>query len=104
MAAVAARRAPRGGDGHPLLAKLLAACLGPVLAAAIGPEQTAFLPGRLIGDNITFLQLLPDCLRLNHTLYPNLPSSAALIFLDFRKAYDTVKEEGWRSCWYRSPP
>ena len=50
-----------------LLAKLLAARLGPVLAASIGPEQTAFLPGRLMGDNVTFLQLLPDALRLNRT-------------------------------------
>ena len=76
-----------------LLAKLLAARLGPVLAASIGPEQTAFLPGRLMGDNVTFLQLLPDTLRLNHSLRPHLPSSAALIFLDFRKAYDTINRD-----------
>jgi hypothetical protein len=73
-----------------LLAKILAARMGPVLAAAIGPEQTAFLPGRLIGDNITLLQLLPEQLRRNAALANGLPSSVAVALLDFRKAYDTV--------------
>ena len=73
-----------------LLAKILAARMGPVLAAAIGPEQTAFLPGRLIGDNITLLQLLPQQLRRNAAFANGLPSSVAVALLDFRKAYDTV--------------
>ena len=48
-----------------LLAKILASKLGPVLAKCIGPEQGAFLPERLIGDNIILRLLLPTALRLN---------------------------------------
>ena len=71
-----------------LLAKVLNARLTPVLARTLGPEQSAFLPGRLIGDNVAFLQLLPEVLRANAGR--GLPTSAVLAFLDFRKAYDTV--------------
>ena len=45
--------------------------------------QTAFLQGRQIGENILFLQLLPDMLR-------GEGRSAAVAFLDFNKAYNTV--------------
>lgn len=65
-----------------VLAKLLAIRLRPVQGAVIEPEQTAFLPRRLIGDNIMLLQLLPHALPAS--------SKAACVFLDFRKAYDTV--------------
>lgn len=74
-----------------ILAKVLANRLSPEMAATIGPEQTAFLPGRLIGDNIIFMQLLPSLLRSNGSLADlNLASKAVVAFLDFRKAYDTV--------------
>ena len=46
-----------------LLAKVLNARLAPVLARTLGPEQSAFLPGRLIGDNVAFLQMLPEVLH-----------------------------------------
>ena len=74
-----------------LCAKIIANRLGPALATVIGPEQTAFLPGRLMGDNISFLQLLPQALRCN-AAHPSqgLATSAVIAFLDFRKAYDTV--------------
>ncbi len=52
-------------------------------------NETAFLPGRLIGDNIAFFQLLPELLRSN-AQHGTQPTSAALAFLDFRKAYDIV--------------
>ena len=66
-----------------LLAKVLAARLGPALGGVIGPEQSAFLQGRQIGDNVMFLQLLPTLLRAEKR-------GAAVAFLDFVKAYDTV--------------
>ncbi|KAG1668768.1 hypothetical protein FOA52_006021 [Chlamydomonas sp. UWO 241] len=46
-----------------LMGKVLAARLAPLLSRSIPPEQTAFLPGRLIGDNLAMLQLLlsPGC-------------------------------------------
>ena len=71
-----------------LLAKVLATRWGPVLGAAIGREQTAFLPGRLIGENIMFLQLLPAALRVQASSQRS--DKAAAVFLDFKKAYDTV--------------
>lgn len=69
-----------------LLAKCLATRWGPALGAAIGKEQTAFLPGRQIGESVLFLQLLPEALRARG-------SRGAVAFLDFQKAYDTVSRE-----------
>jgi hypothetical protein len=56
-----------------LLTKILNARLAPVLARTLGPEQTAFLPGRLIGDGISFMRLLPEVLKANAAR--GLPSS-----------------------------
>jgi exonuclease III len=68
-----------------VLAKLLAYRLRHVQGAVIEPEQVAFLPGRLIGDNVMLLQLLPHALPAS--------SCAAAVFLDFRKAYDTISRD-----------
>lgn len=65
-----------------LLAKILANRLKDVQGQVIGLEQTAFLKGRHIGENILVLQLLP------HTL--PYTSKAVAVFLDITKAYDTV--------------
>jgi hypothetical protein len=87
-----------------MLAKCLAVRWGPVLGKAVGPEQTAFLPGRLIGDNITFLQLLPAALRAQYQQQQqggvgdeagagqqqHHPPHCAIAFLDVGKAYDMV--------------
>lgn len=69
-----------------ILAKVLATRLGPALNAAISAEQTAFLPGRLIGANIFALRQLPDLLRRQGR-------NAVIAFLDFAKAYDTVHRD-----------
>ena len=45
-----------------LLSKVLANRLGSCLPGLIGPEQTAFLHGRHIGENAHLLQLLPHLL------------------------------------------
>jgi hypothetical protein len=66
-----------------LMTKVLTNRLSECLAGQISKEQAAFLPGRRIGDNITFLQLLPQRLR-------QLGKAAVIAFLDFSKAYDTV--------------
>ena len=39
---------------YKLLAKALATRLGPALQHVIDPTQTAFVPGRWIGDNVLF--------------------------------------------------
>ena len=65
-----------------LLAKILADRLKAVQGQVIGQEQTAFLKGRHIGENILVLQLLPHALPAT--------SKAVAVFLDIKKAYDTV--------------
>jgi exonuclease III len=71
------------GADYRVLARVLATRLGPVMAPAINRAQTAFLPGRRMGEAVWLLQLLPGWLR-------SKGESAALAFLDFAKAYDTV--------------
>jgi hypothetical protein len=65
-----------------VLAKVLASRLQRVLGTIISPEQTAFLQGRRIGENVFFLRALAEGLPLQ--------SGAVVACLDFRKAYDTV--------------
>lgn len=66
-----------------LYAKVLALRLNPCLADLIDEEQTAFVPGRRIGENVLALQCLPELLRREGRW-------AVVAFCDFRKAYDTV--------------
>lgn len=66
-----------------LLTSVLATRFGTALSPAMGMEQTAFLPGRQIGDNIMALQLLP-------ALLTSLGMSAAVVSLDIAQAYDSV--------------
>ena len=69
-----------------LLTKVLATRLGPALATVVGLEQSAFLPGRLIGANILFLRHLPH-------LMAQQGRSCLVAFLDFAKAYDTLDRD-----------
>jgi len=78
---------------HRLLAKVLANRLAPVLARVIGQEQSGFLPGRHIGDRILFLQLLPAALAAQRAHWDSGPDSAAVVFLDFAKAFDTLDRQ-----------
>ncbi len=66
-----------------LYAKALALRLSPHLASIIDAEQTAFVPGRRIGENIMTLQCLSELLRRSGR-------SAVVAFCDFRKAYDAI--------------
>ena len=77
------------GNDYRLYAKLLARRLNPCLAGIIDPEQTAFVPGRSIGENIMLLQSLPHLLRRPGEAAGEA-RSAIVAFCDFRKAYDTV--------------
>lgn len=92
-----------------LLARVLASRIAPALATVVAPSQTAFLPGRRIGENVLFLQLLPGLLRAGlaggdgasgsgasasaapAAAAARSPQQAAVAFLDFAKAYDTVQ-------------
>ncbi|KAG1664908.1 hypothetical protein FOA52_006254 [Chlamydomonas sp. UWO 241] len=72
-----------------MMTKTLAARLAPVLATVVGPHQTAFLPGRLITDNVLFMHLLPHLLASNRAAGDG-DTAVVAAFLDFSKAYDTV--------------
>ncbi|KAG1666975.1 hypothetical protein FOA52_004258 [Chlamydomonas sp. UWO 241] len=77
------------GSDYRILAKVLATRWTPLLSAVVGPEQTAFLAGRRISDNICLKQMLPGLLAANAAEGVG-PTGAALALLDFRKAYDTI--------------
>ena len=72
-----------------LSAKVLNARLAPMLAIqdlGAGQSNQPAFSGALIGDNIAFLQLLPEVLHA--IVGRGLPTSAVLAFLDFQKASD----------------
>ncbi|KAG1668669.1 hypothetical protein FOA52_001277 [Chlamydomonas sp. UWO 241] len=77
------------GSDYRILAKVLATRWTPLLSAVVGPEQTAFLAGRRISDNICLTQMLPGLLAANAAEGVG-PTGAALALLDFSKAYDTI--------------
>lgn len=69
-----------------LLAKALAMRWGPLLAPVLSPDQTAFLPGRWIGDNV--LTHLEEISYLQEAQQPGCTAT-----LDFSKAYDRVDRQ-----------
>jgi hypothetical protein len=71
---------------YKILARVLANRFAAAMQSSIGSEQTAFLPGREIGDNIMFTQLLAAALDAT-----DLP--AGLVSLDIEQAYDSVDRE-----------
>jgi hypothetical protein len=72
---------------YKILAKVLVHRLTAAAASVVDPTQTAFLPGRWIGDNTLFH--VEQAMYLQHSTH-----SACLMFLDFEKAYDRV-DRGW---------
>ena len=76
---------------YKLLAKALAIRLGPALQHVIDPTQTAFVPGRWIGDNV--LCHLEEVEYLQQTGQPG-----CIVFLDFSKAYDRLSRSWVQNC------
>jgi hypothetical protein len=70
-----------------LVAKVLAMRMGPALDSVLDPTQTAFVPGRWIGDNVLF-----HLEELDYVAASQQP--ACILGLDFNKAYDRV-DRGW---------
>lgn len=68
---------------YKLLAKVLSNRILAPLASVVGPEQSAYLPGRQLGDAVLLLQSID-------TLLSTLKRSALLVACDFAKAYDTI--------------
>ena len=69
---------------YKLATKAVANRLKQVLPKLIDNDQTGFLKGRFIGENIRLLDSV-----INFTAAKNIPG--LLVFLDFEKAFDTVE-------------
>ena len=74
---------------YKIAAKAIANRLQNVLPKLINSDQTGFLQGRFIGENIRLIEGL-----INHTAARNIPG--LLMFLDFEKAFDSVE---WSFVW-----
>ncbi|KAL2228512.1 UNVERIFIED_CONTAM: hypothetical protein Sindi_1830900 [Sesamum indicum] len=72
---------------YKIIAKLLVQRLGVLLDKIVSPCQTAFISGRIIGDNIMLAQEL-----FSGYNQKRLPPRCALK-VDIRKAYDTVESD-----------
>ena len=68
---------------YKILAHVLANRLKKVINKLIHTDQTGYLKGRSIGQNIRLIQDVIDYFENDNT-------QGAIIFLDFRKAFDTV--------------
>ncbi len=69
---------------YKILTKALASRLKKALPLIIDPDQTGFLEGRYIGENIRTISDLIDYTSLKNT--PGI-----LLLIDFEKAFDTVR-------------
>ena len=78
-------------NDYKLLAKALASKFGPALQHVVDPTLTAFVPGRLIGDNV--LCHLEEVEYLQQTGQPG-----CMVFLDFSKAYDRLSRSWVLQC------
>ncbi len=79
---------------YKILAYILSNHLSIHLTNVIAVNQTAYMPGRFIGTNICTVQDAID-----HFALHCLPS--AVLFLDFRKAFDSVSHQFLFSLLYR---
>lgn len=79
------------GADYKLYTAILANRLVKALEMIIRDHQTAFLPGRLIGDNIKLVQCVID-------RYKDSEEEVAVLFLDQEKAYDRVSHTYMWEC------
>ena len=69
---------------YKILAKIIGRRIESVLPTLIHSDQTGFIKGRFIGQNVRLLNDLMTYAESN-----NLPG--ILLFIDFRKAFDTIE-------------
>jgi len=73
-----------------IAAKTIAKRIGTVLPDLIRPDQTGFVKGLYIGENIRLITDLMD-----YTKKEKIPG--ILVALNFRKAFDSVAQNAWKS-------
>ena len=78
-------------SNYKLLAKALATRFGPALQHVVDPTQTAFVPGRWLGDKV--LSHLKEVEYLQQTGQPG-----CIVFLGFSKAYDRLSRPWVLDC------
>ena len=71
------------GSDYRLYTSILTQRLVPLVEMVLGDHQTAFLPGRFIGDNVKLVQGIID-------KYSEDEEGMGMLFLDQEKAYDRV--------------
>ena len=69
---------------YKILAKILSVRLGSVLDKIVHPDQTAYIKGRFIGENIRLIEDVIHYAKLLH-------KPGILLAIDFEKAFDTLK-------------
>lgn len=83
------------GADYRLYTSILSHRLVQALEMVISDHQTAFLPGRLIGDNVKLVQCVIE-------KYKNSEEEAGILFLDQEKAYDRVSHVYLWECMRRA--
>ncbi|PKA58718.1 hypothetical protein AXF42_Ash000811 [Apostasia shenzhenica] len=68
-----------------ILTKLLTQRLGSILPSIISPNQSGFVPNRIISNNILLAQ------EIFHHIDDNLRSGNVALKLDMKKAYDKIE-------------
>jgi hypothetical protein len=71
---------------YKIIAKLLALHLKVLLPQLVSPQQTGFIPGRHILENVSLAWLAHDWVKATG-------NSALFLSLDFEKAFDRVNHE-----------
>ena len=77
---------------HKLITKTYASKLTKVVAECIGGEQTAYIPGRLINDNLRSMLMTIDLANVDETI------DGMVVSLDAKKAFDSVSHNYIRRC------
>ena len=77
---------------HKLITKTYARKLTGIIGNVVGGEQTAYIPGRLINDNIRAMLTTVDLANLDETV------DGVLVSLDAKKAFDSVDHRYIKDC------
>ena len=77
---------------HKLITKTYARKLTNLVSSKISPEQTAYIPGRLINDNVRAMLMTIDLPETDATV------DGVLVSLDAKKAFDSVDHRYIRKC------